>query len=104
MLERHANDSKGKWRLVKLNIDKFPQLATQLEIKTIPTIFLISNKNSIDGFVGTPSEQTLASFFKSVEKVAGISETSQVIVEENVILASNLLESDETIEEGVKLV
>ena len=38
----------GKFKLVKLNIDNLPQIATGLKVRNIPAVFLI-NKGGIIG-------------------------------------------------------
>ncbi|EGR27759.1 thioredoxin, putative [Ichthyophthirius multifiliis] len=81
LLEERANNSQAKWRLVKLNIDKFPQLSTALQIKSIPTVYLISNKNSVDGFVGYPDAEKLNQFFEIVNKVSGLQNTEQIYLQ-----------------------
>lgn len=45
--------------MVKLNIDDLPQLSTGLNIRSIPTVFLIYKGNIIDTFSGIPSEARL---------------------------------------------
>ena len=49
----------GKLKMVKLNIDNLPQLSTGLNIRSLPTVFLIYKGNIIDTFSGIPSEERL---------------------------------------------
>jgi thioredoxin-like negative regulator of GroEL len=39
---------------VKLNIDRFSELAHMLQIKSVPTVYLIIGGKGIDGFAGVP--------------------------------------------------
>lgn len=45
-----AND--GKFKLIKLNIDNIPQLTKALQVRSIPTLFLIYRGNVIDTITG----------------------------------------------------
>jgi len=71
MLEEKAKNAKGQWKLLKIDIDKFPKIATQLqvlktflnEIKSVPTVILVHKGNGVDGFTGLPDEATFTKFF-----------------------------------------
>lgn len=54
------------WKLVKMDIDKHPELAQMLKIKAVPTVYLIANGRPIDGFSGMPDEKVLNTFFGSL--------------------------------------
>ena len=54
-----------KARLIKLNIDTFPKLSTALQIRSIPSVFLIYRGNVVDMFQGIPDQKTLDEFFKT---------------------------------------
>lgn len=43
---------EGKFKLVKLNIDNLPQLATGLNVKSIPALFLIYKGNMLHTMTG----------------------------------------------------
>lgn len=48
ILEEMTANGDGKFKLVKLNIDNLPQIATGLKVRNIPAVFLI-NKGGIIG-------------------------------------------------------
>lgn len=52
MLETLTRQYDGKFKLVKLNIDKMPQIAQGLNVKSIPALFLISRGNMLDTMLG----------------------------------------------------
>lgn len=52
MLETLTRQFDGKFKLVKLNIDKLPELAKGLNVKSIPALFLISRGNMLDTMLG----------------------------------------------------
>ena len=67
ILEKAAN-AQANWKLLKINIDKIPEVANQLQIKSVPTVILVANKQFIDAFSGYPDETTLKRFFGNIEK------------------------------------
>ena len=52
VLEKLTHDNEGKFKLVKLNIDNLPKLATALSVRSIPTLFLIYRGNVMDMITG----------------------------------------------------
>ena len=58
---------KLKAKLVKLNIDNFPQLSTALQIRSIPAVFLVYRGNIVDTFSGIPDANTLNQFFSTAK-------------------------------------
>lgn len=65
ILEEKAKNAKD-WKLVKVNIDKFPQIAQMLKVKSVPTVYLLFEGRALDGFTGMPDEKTLNGFFGSL--------------------------------------
>ena len=57
LLEKGVLDNLGKLRLVKVNIDLLPRISDQLNVRSIPAVFLIHGGNVIDTFTGVPSEE-----------------------------------------------
>jgi len=52
VLEKLTLQYEGKFKLVKLNIDNLPQLASGLNVKSIPALFLIYKGNMLDTMTG----------------------------------------------------
>ncbi len=67
-LEKIVREAGGKVRLVKINVDENPELAQQLRVQSIPTIFAFKDGQPVDGFVGALPDSQLKSF---VERLAG---------------------------------
>lgn len=65
ILESRAKGATN-WKLVKLNIDKFKDIANMLQLKAVPTVYLVVNGRSVDGFSGMPDEKVLKGFFGSL--------------------------------------
>src|SRR5262249_26267258 len=58
-LEKVVNEAKGAVRLVKINIDENQELAGQLRIQSIPTVYAFKNGQPIDGFMGAIPESQI---------------------------------------------
>ncbi|ACY47171.1 thioredoxin [Rhodothermus marinus] len=56
VLEKLARESKGAWRLVKVNTDQHPELAMHYGVRGIPTVKLFRNGEVVDEFVGALPE------------------------------------------------
>jgi putative thioredoxin len=66
-LEAAVNAAKGAVKLVKVNIDENPEIAQQLRIQSIPTVYAFKNGQPVDGFMGNLPESQVKQF------VAGLS-------------------------------
>jgi putative thioredoxin len=67
-LEKAVADSKGKVKLVKMNIDDHPQIAGQLGIQSIPAVIAFDKGQPIDGFMGALPESQVRGF---IERLVG---------------------------------
>jgi putative thioredoxin len=47
-----AGEQEGRWKLVKINTEEYPELAQQFKIMSIPNVKLISKGEAIGEFVG----------------------------------------------------
>jgi putative thioredoxin len=56
ILERVVRDARGKVRLVKINVDESPQIAQQLRIQSIPTVYAFVER--LAGPIGPDSTET----------------------------------------------
>jgi putative thioredoxin len=68
IIERVINDSHGRVKLVKMNIDDHPSVAGQLGIQSIPAVVAFVNGQPVDGFMGAVPEGQIRQF---IDKVAG---------------------------------
>ncbi len=67
-LEKVVNAAQGKVRMVKINIDENPEIAQQLRIQSIPTVYGFKQGRPIDGFQGAVPESQVRAF---VERLVG---------------------------------
>ncbi len=78
-LEKATLDNEGKFKLVKLNIDTLPELATALNIKSVPTVFLVYKGNIVDTMQGNPGATRLKEFIDTAVLLDSMGHDEQVI-------------------------
>ncbi|MGD9511605.1 MAG: thioredoxin [Geminicoccaceae bacterium] len=59
ILEKVVRAAKGKVRLVKIDIDKNPELAQQLRIQSVPTVYAFIGGQPVTGFAGAQPESQI---------------------------------------------
>jgi len=65
-LEKAVNEAKGALRLVKVNIDENQEIARQLQIKSIPTVYAFKNGQPVDGFMGAIPDNQIKTFVEAL--------------------------------------
>ena len=68
VLEKIISKSGDKINLVKINIDENQQVAAQLRIQSIPTVYAFKNKQIVNAFQGVIPENQIVEF---IEKCLG---------------------------------
>jgi thioredoxin len=58
-VEAFARDMEGKVRVVKVDIDKSPLLARELQVKSVPMFVLFAEQRIVDGVVGAVGKKKL---------------------------------------------
>jgi putative thioredoxin len=61
-LEKAVEDAGGAVKLVKVNIDENPEIAQQLRIQSIPTVYAFRNGQPVDGFMGAIPDSQVKAF------------------------------------------
>ena len=64
ILEKIINDKGDKITLVKINIDENQQIAAQLRIQSIPTVFAFKDKQIVNAFQGVLPEKQIIEFLE----------------------------------------
>jgi len=77
LLEKAVNAAGGKIKLVKMNIDQYPEVAGQLGIQSIPAVFAFKDGRPVDGFMGAIGEGELRQFIDRVSAGGEGDETQQ---------------------------
>ncbi len=59
VLEKLARSSGNKWQLIKINTEAHPQLAAQMQIRSIPSVKMYSEGKEIADFAGAMPEHAI---------------------------------------------
>jgi putative thioredoxin len=68
VLEKVVKQAGGKVRLVKINIDEEPEIAQQLRIQSVPTVYAFVGGQPVTGFTGAQPESQIKAL---VERLTG---------------------------------
>ncbi len=69
-LEKLVTLAGGIVRLVKVNVDENQQLAAQLQVQSVPTVFGFKHGQPIDGFAGAQPESQIKAFIDRLTRGA----------------------------------
>lgn len=87
VLEKAVRAAGGAVKLVKMDIDKHPQVASQLGIQSIPAVFAFDKGQPVDGFVGALPEGQVTAF---IERLTGkTNPATELLNEAEAKLAAN---------------
>ena len=70
-LEKAVRDAGGSVKLVKIDVDANRQLAAQLGVQSIPSVFVFKEGRPVDGFMGAKSASQLAEFIAEIAPDSG---------------------------------
>ena len=70
-LEAAVNAADGAVKLVKVNIDENPEIAQQLRIQSIPTVYAFRDGQPVDGFMGAIPDSQVKAFVGALASGAG---------------------------------
>ena len=70
MLESAVQGAGGKVKMVKVNVDENQQIAAQLRIQSIPTVYAFWQGQPVDGFQGAVPQSEIKAF---VDRLTGMS-------------------------------
>lgn len=68
VLEKAVKAAKGQVKLVKMDIDKNPEIPGQMGIQSIPAVIAFSNGQPVDGFMGALPESQVMAFLERLTK------------------------------------
>ena len=74
-LEKAVLAAKGAVKLVKIDTDKNPRIATQLRVQSIPTVYAFVDGRPVDGFQGAIPESQIKAF---IDRLSGPPEASDL--------------------------
>jgi putative thioredoxin len=70
-LEAAVEAANGAVKLVKVDIDQNPEIAQQLRIQSIPTVYAFKNGQPVDGFMGAIPESQIKTFVANLAAGGG---------------------------------
>ena len=70
-LEAAVDAAQGAVKLVKVNIDENPEIAQQLRIQSIPTVYAFRDGQPVDGFMGAIPDSQVKAFVAALASGAG---------------------------------
>jgi putative thioredoxin len=88
ILEKAVRAANGAVRMVKLDIDKNPEVAQQMRIQSIPAVYAFKDGRPVDAFVGAVPESQVKQF---IQRLGGSSGPSPV--EEAMAMAKEALQN-----------
>ena len=91
LLEKVVAAAKGKVKMVRINIDENQQIAQQMRVQSVPTVYGFFNGQPVDGFAGAQPESTLKQFTDKLVAAGGSGPDVAAMVE----AANSLLETQD---------
>ncbi|WP_316013610.1 thioredoxin [Roseobacter sp. HKCCA0434] len=70
-IEAEVKAARGAVKLVKVNVDENQQIAAQLRVQSIPTVYAFYKGQPLDGFQGALPQSQIKQFIEKVVQAAG---------------------------------
>ena len=71
VLEKVVASATGKVKMVRVNIDDNQQIAQQLRVQSVPTVYAFVDGQPVDGFAGAQPESAVTQFIEKVSSLGG---------------------------------
>lgn len=71
VLEKVVAAANGKVKIVRVNIDDNQQIAQQLRVQSVPTVYAFVDGQPVDGFAGAQPESAVTQFIEKVSSLGG---------------------------------
>ena len=72
VLEKVVAAAHGKVKMVRVNIDDNQQIAQQLRVQSVPTVYAFVDGQPVDGFSGAQPESALTQFVEKLSSMGGV--------------------------------
>ena len=80
IIEKLVKEGNGKVKLVKVDIDKSPEIASQMRVQSIPAVFAFVGGRPVDGFMGALPESQVRQFIAKLSKMGGRAEQIEAAI------------------------
>jgi putative thioredoxin len=81
VLEKVIGASGGKVRMVRVNIDDNAQIAQQMRVQSVPTVFGFVDGKPVDGFAGAQPESAVKQFVDKLASMGGAGADAAAMLE-----------------------
>lgn len=75
VIEKVVKSYAGKVRLVKVNIDEHPGIASQMRVQSVPTVYAFRDGRPLDGFMGAQPESGVRAF---IDRLLGAEQEADI--------------------------
>lgn len=101
IIEKVVQNAGGAVHLVKIDVDKAPDISAQLKIQSIPTVYAFKDGQPVDGFQGAlPESQVQAWVDTIIEKHGGTVDAGPSPIDEALESADAALAADDIANAG----
>jgi putative thioredoxin len=90
-LEAAVKAAKGKVRMVKIDVDRNQQIAAQMRIQSIPTVYAFFEGQPVDGFQGALPPSDVKKFVDKLAAMAGDGGLAEALAAAEEMLAQGAL-------------
>ena len=97
-LEKTVTEANGAVHLVKVNVDKNPELAEVFRVQSVPAVFAFFQGQPVDGFMGARPEGDLRAFVAKLTNLGGAIPKPEAVSAENV--AKLMAEAEKHLRDG----
>jgi putative thioredoxin len=80
LLENAVKEQKEKLTLAKIDIDQNQEIAAQLRIQSIPTVYTFFEGKVVDGFQGSKTNSEIVEFVKKAASLLGPGEEVETLI------------------------
>jgi len=94
-LEAAVQAQGGKVKMAKMDVDRNQQIAAQLRIQSIPTVYAFWQGQPVDGFQGAVSQGEVQDF---VKRTAALNSSEEDALAEAIAAADEMLEQGEIVD------
>ena len=82
VLEKVVGAAKGKVKMVRVNIDDNAQIAQQLRVQSVPTVYGFVDGQPVDGFTGAQAESSVTAFVEKLSSMGGDGANAAQLIED----------------------
>ena len=81
VIEKVVRAANNKVKMVRVNIDENQQIAQQLRVQSVPTVYLFVDGQPVDGFSGAQPESVVKQFIDKAISAGGKDDATSTMIE-----------------------